>query len=306
MRKMFSKVTGNRWTRPMFIWLLLYGLMFAMLIAVVTPERYDIKTGYPAPVTIFATKDVEDTYVTEKLRNEAAAAVDYSYGSIDSTITSKSVNDFSSACTAAIALRDNGYKSIESMGESQLAQIQTDTGVNFTKADITVICTYELEAIEAVFASAKEMVRETLTSTLPEGQENAAISKMSRELQSEGHDHALVTMTVNIIRATLQPNMLIDEETTALNRQKARDMVEVQMCVKGEAVVREGDIVSEGDYLLLDALGLIKNSNIDTMLILGIALIILLVVAALMLYVNICCPDMNSNPKKLILLAQLS
>ncbi|MBQ4090317.1 MAG: HDIG domain-containing protein [Clostridia bacterium] len=303
MRKMFSTVTGSRWTRPLAIWLLLYGLMFVMLITVVTPERYDIKTGYPAPVTIFATKDVEDTYVTEKLRNEAAAAVDFSYGSIDSTITSKSVNDFSSACTAAISLRDNGYKSIDSMGESQLAQIQTDTGVPFTKADITAICSSELEDIEAVFTSAKDMVRETLTSTLPEGQETTAISKMSRELQSEGHDHALVTMTVNIIRATLQPNMLIDEETTALNRQKARDMVEVQMCVKGEAVVREGDIVSEGDYLLLDALGLIKNSNIDTMLILGIALIILLVVAALMMYVNICCPDINSNPKKLILLA---
>ena len=84
-----AQITGSRWTRPVLIWLLLYGLMFAMLVMVVTPERYDIKTGYPAPVTIFATKDVEDTYVTEKLRNEAAAAVDYSYGSIDSTITSK-------------------------------------------------------------------------------------------------------------------------------------------------------------------------------------------------------------------------
>jgi len=303
MRNRIAKVTGSRFTRPLLIWLLLYGLMFAMLIMVVTPERYDIKTGYPAPVTIFATKDVEDTYVTEKLRNEAAAAVDYSYGSIDSSITSKVVNDFSSACTAALTLHDSDLTNVESLGDAALAQIQTENGVPFSKSDLETILNADIEALQAVFASAKEMVRETLTSTLPEGQENAAISKISRELQSEGHELSLVSMTLSIVRATLQPNMLIDEETTELNRQKARDMVEVQMCVKGEAVVREGDIVSEGDYMLLDALGLIKNSNIDTMLILGIAIIILLVVAALMLYVNICRPELSKDPKKIVLLA---
>lgn len=303
MRNKIAQITGSRWTRPVLIWLLLYGLMFAMLVMVVTPERYDIKTGYPAPVTIFATKDVEDTYVTEKLRNEAAAAVDYSYGSIDSTITSKVVNDFGSACTAAITLHNSELSNIDNLGEAQLAQIQTENGVPYTRSELETIMSADTEALEAVFAAAKDMVRETLTSTLPEGQEPAAISKISRELQSEGHDLSLVSVTLSIVRATLQPNMLIDEETTELNRQKARDMIEVQMCVKGEAVVREGDIVTEGDYLLLDALGLIKDSNIDTMLILGIAIIILLVVAALMLYVNICFPRINTDPKKLILLA---
>ena len=103
MRKVISRISGSRWTRPLLIWLVLYVLMFTMLTAAVTPEKYDIKTGYPAPVTIFATKDVEDTFTTEKLREDAAAAVDYSYGSIDSTIISKVVNDFSSACSSSVA-----------------------------------------------------------------------------------------------------------------------------------------------------------------------------------------------------------
>ena len=302
MRKKITQITGSRWTRPALIWLLLYGLMFAMLVMVVTPERYDIKTGYPAPVTIFATKDVEDTYVTEKLRSEAAAAVDYSYGSIDSSITAQVVNDFTSACTAALTLRDSDYTNIQDMGDAQLKQIQDDTGVAYTRNDIETIITAEQEAIDAVFASAKEMVREALTSTLPEGQESAAISKISRNLQSEGHDLSLVTVTLNIVRTTLKPNMLIDEETTELNRQKARDMVEVQMCVKGEVVVREGDIVTEGDYYLLDSLGLIKDSKFDTMLILGLAVIDALMVSALALYIHLYVRDMYKTYRKLILL----
>jgi len=136
MRNKIAKITGSRWLRPVLIWLLLYGLMFAMLVMVVTPERYDIKTGYPAPVTIFATKDVEDTYVTEKLRNEAAAAVDYSYGSIDSGITTKVVSDFGSACTAAITLHNSELTNIANLGEAQLAQIQAENGVPFTRSEL--------------------------------------------------------------------------------------------------------------------------------------------------------------------------
>ncbi len=303
MRKMFARITGSRWTRPLLIWLVLYALMFTMLAAAVTPEKYDIKTGYPAPVTIFATKDVEDTYTTEKLRDEAAAAVDYSYGSIDSTVISKVVNDFSSACTASLAIRDSGIGDIESMSESKLSLIWQDTGVEFTRSEISVICTAELSDLEDIFGAAREMIRETLTSTLPEGQEAAAISKISRELVAEGYDPTLVNVTIAITRATLAPNMLIDEETTELNRQKARDMVETQMCVKGEAIVREGDIVTEAEYRLLNSLGLIKDSDFDLMLILGIALIVALVVGALALYIHLFSPELYAVPRKLVLLA---
>ncbi len=302
MRKMISVFRSGRLLRPMIIWLVLYCLMFVMLFAMVSPEQYDIKTGYPAPVTIFATKDVEDAYVTERLRDEAAAAVDYSYGSIDSSVTGKVVNDFNAAYTAITALRKTEIDDIENMGDSKFRQIQRDIGVDLTRNELGILLEADDEEIEAIFISARGMLRETLVSTLPEGQESAALAKISRELLSEGHSTPLVNVVVSIARATIQPNMLIDEETTELNRQKARDLVEVQMCVKGEVVVREGDIVTEGDYQLLDALGLIKDSRFDTMLILGIALIDALIVSALALYIHMYMREMYKNTRKLVLL----
>jgi len=302
MRKLISKLTTKRYVRPMLIWLLLYALMFAMLLAMVTPEQYDIKTGYPAPVTIFATKDVEDTYVTEKLREEAAAAVDYSYGSIDSSITGKVVSDFTTAYNGIIALRDSDIKDMDSIGDGKLKEIQTSIGVDLTRSELSILCSADPEELDAVFTAARDMIRETLTSTLPEGQENAALAKISRDLLSEGYSTQLVNVVITIARAVIQPNMLIDVETTELNRQKARDTVEVQMCVKGEVVVREGDIVTEGDYQLLDSLGLIKDSNFDTMLILGIALIIALMVSAMALYIHMYVRELYKTPRKLVLL----
>ena len=34
-----------------------------------TPEQYDIQVGSPASVTVYATKDIEDTVTTQALRN---------------------------------------------------------------------------------------------------------------------------------------------------------------------------------------------------------------------------------------------
>ena len=302
MRKFINKLTSGRLLRPMLIWLMLYLLMFAMLFAMVSPEQYDIKTGYPAPVTIFATKDVENTYVTEKLRDEAAASVDYSYGSIDSSVTGKVVNDFNSAYSGICAFRETGVDDISGMSDTKLTQIQGDIGVELTRDELTILMEATDEELESVFGSARDMLRETLVSTLPEGQENTAVAKISRELLSEGHRTPLVNVVVTIARATIKPNMLIDAETTELNRQKARDMVEVQMCVKGEVVVREGDIVTEGDYYLLDSLGLIKDSRFDSMLTLGIAIIVALMVSALALYIHMYVRELYKNTRKLILL----
>ena len=303
MRKWVPRVTKTAWLRPALIAAALYALMFILLSAVATPERYDIQTGHPAPVTIFATKDVEDTVTTQKLKDEAAAAVDFSYGSIDSTVVNQVITNFNGCYNALISLREEGLTDFDNISDQRLEEIAVKTGVTLTRSDVEAVCTAGSDTIEAVFNEARTLIRETLASTLPEGQEGTALSKVSRDLMAEGYDPNLVSATVAVTRATLRPNMLIDEETTELNRQRARDLIEPQMCIKGEAVVREGDIVTEAKYQILSNLGLIKDANFDLMLFLGIALIVLLVLAALGLYLYLYLPALLREPRKLLLLS---
>ena len=56
----------------LLVGLVMFFVMFTLLSAAITPERYDIQIGQPAPNTIKAAKDVEDIITTEKLRNDAA------------------------------------------------------------------------------------------------------------------------------------------------------------------------------------------------------------------------------------------
>lgn len=304
MRKKIDLTSRYKWLKPALIVLALYAVMFSILVAVVTPERYNIKIGFPAPVTIFANKDVEDTVTTQELRDEAAAQVDYTYRSVDTAVVSQVVSDFNSASLKVVALRDSyAIADVNAMTDADVEKLNAEIGVSLTRTDLETVVSCAAEDLDSVIAAARTMMRDTLNSTLPEGQESSAISKISRDLLSEAYDNAVVGVAMDIVRATLRPNMLIDEESTELNRQKARDTVETQMCVKGEAVVREGDIVTEAKYQILALLGLIDDAAFDIQLILGIAIISALVIAALAMYIFIFANDILRDVRKLVLLA---
>ena len=51
-----------------------YFLLLALLSAAATPQQYDLRVGEVAPITITATKDVEDTIATQRLVSAAMAA----------------------------------------------------------------------------------------------------------------------------------------------------------------------------------------------------------------------------------------
>ncbi len=292
------------WVRPALVGAAFYFVMFILLVAIIAPERYDIKIGAPAPVTIFATKDVEDTVTTQKLRDAAADQVAYSYKSVDTSVVSAVIADYNKACLALTALREQYTEAqAEALTDTEITSLGDEIGLSLTRTDLLTILTSDTDALDNVFSNARSLMRDALDSTLPEGQESAAILKISRDLATSGQDAALSSVAMVSVRATIRPNMLIDADTTEQNREKARQTVETQTVVKGEVVLREGDIVTAAQYQVLSNLGLIENSSFDLLLVTGIALLIALLMGALGLYIAMYAPELYQNPKKLLLLA---
>ena len=73
---MKKKKTRSRASRvaPVFQSVLIaavtYVLLVFLLLLGIAPEQHDIQVGLPAPLDILATKDVNDTVTTDKLRDE--------------------------------------------------------------------------------------------------------------------------------------------------------------------------------------------------------------------------------------------
>ena len=267
-----------------------YLLLFGLLSAAITPQRYDIRVGMPADATIYANEDVVDTVTTQQLRDAAAVQVDVSYKSVDESVTTQVTEDLSALFEQLLALYDTREDA-----ETLTIELSPD--------QLEALFSASRETLEALFNRALEYTHDTLVSSLPEGQEAAMLSRLKRDLRAEGYDADLVGVAVAAVRDRIRPNMLVDVETTELNRQRARDEVEDVVCVTGEVIVRQGAIVTPAQYAMLDALG--KVDNDPTNMILGSALLMLGLVAAAGLYMYRYERDIARHPRTLLLLAIL-
>lgn len=283
-----------------------YILLTAMLLIGATPEQHDIQIGAPSALDILATKDVNDTVTTEANREAAAAAVEPSYKSVDSMVVVSVAADMDEAFTTLTGLRDGTTAaSALAMTDEALAKLNLTLPVDMTREQYAALLEADEETLRQLFGAATSLVRDTLNSTLPEGQENTAVSRISRALGAQGYPEELVSLATAVIRKTIRPNMLIDEEITEANRQKARDEVETVTCVKGEVIVRRGEIVTQAQYTMLSSLGLLKEDSLDVNLLAGIALIVLLLMACLTLYMRRYHRELLS-PKTLTLLSLIA
>ena len=263
-----------------------YLMLTVMLVIGVAPEQYDIQIGMPAPFDILATKDVNDVVTTEELREAAAAAVEPTYRSIDFSVVGEVSADLENAFNQIIALREINDANPDSITDEELAELNANLPVEIDHDEYVSLLLSDEDNVRHLFYDAIVSVRDTLNGSLLEGQEAAAVSRISRGLAATGYPTPLVALATDVVRKYLRANMLIDQETTEANRQRARDAVEMKTCVKGEVIVRRGERVTPAQYAMLSSLGLLKEDSLDVPLVAGIALLVLMVIFCVTLYLR--------------------
>ena len=276
--------------------------LFAMLYGGITPEQYDIKVGVPAPTLIKATKDIQDTVTTEALREEAANAVEPSYKSTDPTVVEAVVSDLNARFQALRNLRgEQTGGSARALSDTELAAINDSLSMSLTREQIAALAETDDGTLEESFAAALEQVREVLDATLPEGQEANALKSIRADL-SKLYSVQLTGLVTEAVRVCLRPNMLIDEEITETNRDKAREAVQPVLYVKDQVIVSEGEIVTLAQYTMISSMGILSDNSFDLHMLGGVALLVLLILLSLCAYLRQFNPDILNNPKMMLLL----
>ena len=304
MKKAAKARVGRR--RPLLqvalICLATYLALFAMLYAGITPEQYDIQVGVPSPTLIKATKDIVDTVTTEALREAAANAVEPSYRSIDPTVLDQVVSDLNARFDALRALRTElGAEEARELSESELAEINDSLSMSLTREQIATLIETSDTTLDSVFSDAIAMVEEILTATLPEGQESNALRSVRDDL-SGLYSEQLTTIVVDAVRGCIQPNMLIDEEITAANREAAREGVEPVTYLKDQTIVSEGEVVTLAQYTMIASMGILSDNTLDLHLMGGVALLTLLGMLSLCIYLLFERRSMLMSAKQMLLL----
>ena len=279
-----------------------YVALLGLLFSGVTPQQYDIQVGAPAPIQILATKDVLDTVTTDALREAAAAAVEPSYKSADPNVVTEVMQDLNAEFDRLRELRA-GLQSVDldALSEVGIAELTPWSDFALSRDQLRAVQQADDAAFEAALTDTVNEVHDMLASTLPEGQEDAAVRSLRAELEKT-YGATLAEALSGLVRRCIQPTMLIDETITEENRNKAREAVEPEMCVKGEVIVREGDIVTPAQYTMISSLGLLSENSFDVQLFAGVAMLVLLAMATMGFYLWRFHRRLLTSPKQMLLL----
>ena len=276
----------RRFNSPLFVALMgvaTYAALLAMLLAVFTPEQYDLRAGQVSPITITASKDVEDTVATQALVDEAVAAVPVSY-TLDESVQPAVLEALTNIFDAMAEIRTGDH---DETGLATLVEAQAlMPDLELSDADIDLILSMDEKTFDALRMETISVADELLASRIAEGGEGEALTKLSRELENSGlFSEAAVDLAGRAAAACVKANMLVDQETTDLNRQKAADSVEPVVYLKGRNIVRSGEIITRAQIAMLENLGMLKgNRSIDVLMYVGVALLVLLVLLMLAIY----------------------
>ena len=301
------------------------GLAAALMLAVVaaavcgigctvlTPKDYDLEVGQTLTETVYANREISDSAATELLKEQARAAVEPTYR-LDAELREKqnlaaghffNVNDavkaelsdklgtdtpdWDSISGALSAEQLEGYAArygIEGMTVVQLRALLTEK-----ENDIALLKGIVLPKISAnlnmLSADKLESTRELCC----------------RELESSQLSNELKDIGCTLFNTLIVPTYIVDEQATALEREKAAAAVEEQVIKKGEPIAYEGTMLTTAQYELMVSLGYIRDAEADARLHIGIIVYNLLIFAAFGLYMLFFDRETFGNVKKMLIIA---
>ncbi|MBP3655236.1 MAG: HDIG domain-containing protein [Clostridia bacterium] len=288
--------TGVR--RALFA-LLTYTVLLLICLLVISPEQYDISVGDVAPKTITASRDVVDEITTSRRRQAAADAVSPVYYKDDTVADSVAV-EMEAVFAELRSVRELGSQ-IRS-GWSQDVNAFTDedyqqasrllSKLTLTEYQLRTLMNTAEKDFETLYQSVSSATKTTLHSTITEGKINDAISNIQQIVAYNTRTDLWYNIAIPTLRHCLRANMLIDQEATEENRQKAYEAVEPTIYKQDQNIVVKGDRVSAEQIGVLESLGLLRGNSFDITLYTNAAGAIALILAAGYAFTAIFAPEL--------------
>lgn len=301
-------------TRCMLVLLISMLVMMATLCAASAPKRYKLSVGAISNQTITANKDVIDEITTEERRQAAAAAVEPTYqhkpGASEAVITALNnvMTELRTVQQYGQTLRSDEQPQHEwrqrTFNEDELSYARSlVTTLQLSNYQLTVLLRSETVALEDMYTSVTTAVSTMLNTTIREGQVNEAIKTIQQIVGYKVETSLFQSILPTVLRQCIQPNMVIEQESTELARQAARDAVDPVVYLQGQNIIREGERVSKYQYEMLQSLGLLENNQVDISMYIGTVLMVLIAYMLLVVMLRLMKPEVLHDLRSISVIA---
>lgn len=289
------------WTRLgiLLLALLLIVSISGVLLLRLIPDRVDLQVGEAALRAVLAPRSITyvSLYLTEQKRQDAIRQVSQIYSPPDAEIVRRQLAQARGITDYLTAVRADPYLPSDGRKEA----IQAIDGLDLPPSAVNAILSLDNNSWNAVAADVNSVLEQVMRNEI-RGNELGDARRRVGALVSHSLSPAGTEAVVALVQALLVPNSIFDEAATNERRRQASDRVlPVSHGIKqGEAVVREGDVVTPLDLEELQALGLQREKGglpkaVGTVVLVG------LLVGVLVAYIHRLQPELWVRPRRLLL-----
>lgn len=271
----FYKVINEEKVKRSILFAVFTVLLFVLIVDGIAPEKIAVEIGDRAPEDIRATKEIVDTELTEKLKEEAASLVETRYR-LDTSVQVNIKDDIKKFFEI---IKEFDAKNNEVDKSEKQRILREQNYVKLDQGDYDTIINQNSQTISQLENNIYETINQVMGVGIREEEIDYEKSNIEKTFQNfENLPDELKTIGANIINNTIRPNRFLDIETTQQKVKEAKDQVEDVVIKEGQIIVERGQNIDSKSYNLIKKTGLIKeNDGIDYGVIFGSIMLILIV-----------------------------
>lgn len=261
--QIFSKVIKSR----EIVWIVVFLFYFGVLISDFLPASVNIEVGQVSPIDIISPRTMEfiDEERTEQLREQAIKEVKPVY-ELDTMVELQAIDEIT-----------RFFNVLERAQVKDFVELKRILPLRLTDSIVKILFSLRRDQIHRLRGYVTQIVRDVLSKGI--SPQNLGIVDQLIETESTRLmvPQELRGIAITLSRYFIRPNLFLNAEETVKRQNEAKNSVQPikYRVLKGQVIVRRGDIVTREHMKYLDALGLTKSQP-NVLGIIGLGVIIFL------------------------------
>lgn len=243
-----------RIARDVLVLFLAWAFLVAVFASHFLIQRVDLKAGQIAPSDVYATHEIVNRPLTERLRRQAEDQVGPIY-----------VTDKAALAQALKTAQQSMTKVLAMSGKRSLAgQLATLTGLKISPDMAVRILALPKQQLLLVSALTRTVLREVMLAGYRSTAPSMAAGLTQIELTADGvsvPNLAARDLLVAVAQASFRPNLVYSPSETQRARLQAASQVAPTYVVPGDLVVVKGSRVTAAQVEILRSLGLLRGRD---------------------------------------------
>lgn len=270
-REFFRQPALQRWALVLVVFITLFMMVLAPLLS----RRHSLAVGEVAPYDVQAPATVTDEAQTERLQAEArhqAAEVVLQDPSAHVINRTAALEADRLAEQAFVLLRQASVAAAKASGEepsesaARLADLSRkllkETGLSLSSDVLSRAVQHPAEELERLAVVTRALLsRAMLGERIADDSLDEAEQRLAETVRRAPGTKIDPELAVEVSRGLLRPNLTVDPERLARAEETAVRSIEPVRVLKGQTIIRKGDVVSPDHVRILETLGLHRSGS---------------------------------------------